>query len=816
MKKILLLEPNYKNKYPPLGLMKIATYHREKGDVVKFAKGQLKPNDHFICDRIYISTLFTFEWEKTKQAISYALSLVNNPTAIYVGGILATLKPDWISQNFPKVNIINGLLNQRGKLGFNDDEKIDTLPPDYTILDQVKDEHEYRANAFFTYTTRGCGMNCSFCAVKKLEPQYIPRISIKEQINTIKEHYGNSHDLRNLLLMDNNVLKSPCLRQIVDEIKELGFAKGARYINPLTKKAVQRYVDFNQGLDANLLTQEKANMLGELELKPVRIAFDHILDENNYVTAITRCVTAGLRHFSNYLLYNTESGPSFKGHHYRPDTPEDLYNRLIININLQEQLNSAIHQEDKITIYSFPMKYAPLDLPHRKFIGSNWNAKYLRAIQVMLTPTQGKGISGRKFFNASFGENIDEFKMFLAMPEHILFARGHFVETKANETPQQYKLRHENWQLKRQFQLEWISLYNQLPEREQFIQTISNNQFDIDIYNTLDNMEHKQIFLYYLTSSRLLDFLQQVTEDEKNNITKFLQENKAISKLLRQYIKEKCPSYKRLAGYMRLGDTKIKDTLKHLIIPSCLKTRKYDWITEIHLPLEKVLYELNLSFEKIYDKMPECEKYIEITNCKNKFKAFSLLQHPLHKKAVILNYTPFQLLEFLSTVDSETDLLFLQNYLTIEAPYWIRYLAHYLYYSHSLSNTRLNTYVNLFGKYGVDELLRLWFEDLCKSNHLLEQLSKTFLTIGINYSDVNTLLALKEYVELDLFTKAELSSLYALVKTNQYDSIRNSLISRFEKFKELSLNQISEDITSNSLKNITEEYLNQFYERFLS
>jgi hypothetical protein len=34
-RKILLIEPNYKNKYPPIGLMKIATYHRNLGDDVK-------------------------------------------------------------------------------------------------------------------------------------------------------------------------------------------------------------------------------------------------------------------------------------------------------------------------------------------------------------------------------------------------------------------------------------------------------------------------------------------------------------------------------------------------------------------------------------------------------------------------------------------------------------------------------------------------------------------------------------------------------------------------------------------------------------
>jgi hypothetical protein len=42
MRNILLIEPNYKNKYPPLGLMKISTYHRMLGDKVTFFKGEMK------------------------------------------------------------------------------------------------------------------------------------------------------------------------------------------------------------------------------------------------------------------------------------------------------------------------------------------------------------------------------------------------------------------------------------------------------------------------------------------------------------------------------------------------------------------------------------------------------------------------------------------------------------------------------------------------------------------------------------------------------------------------------------------------------
>jgi hypothetical protein len=46
---VLLIEPNYKNKYPPIGLMKLATYHKMIGDKVCFFKGDISD---LICSNI--------------------------------------------------------------------------------------------------------------------------------------------------------------------------------------------------------------------------------------------------------------------------------------------------------------------------------------------------------------------------------------------------------------------------------------------------------------------------------------------------------------------------------------------------------------------------------------------------------------------------------------------------------------------------------------------------------------------------------------------------------------------------------------------
>ena len=49
-KKVLLIEPDYNNKFPPVALMKLATYYRNRGDWdVYFYKGDLKL---FVIERI--------------------------------------------------------------------------------------------------------------------------------------------------------------------------------------------------------------------------------------------------------------------------------------------------------------------------------------------------------------------------------------------------------------------------------------------------------------------------------------------------------------------------------------------------------------------------------------------------------------------------------------------------------------------------------------------------------------------------------------------------------------------------------------------
>lgn len=563
MADILLLEPGYSNKYPPIGLMKISYFHKYiHHDYVRFAKGKLPDAlSGKKWDRVYVTTLFTFEWPKTKEAIEYALSVVKDPSQVYTGGILATLMPELIEKTFPMIKNNTGLLDKKGTLGLEHEECIDRLTLDYGILDDIADEYVYPAHdAYFTYMTRGCGMKCAFCAVQTLEPEYYPYISITETIRRVDKQFGPKKDL---LLMDNNVLRSPRFDEIIDEIKALGFAKGATYINPKTGKKVQRFVDFNQGLDAFLLTPHKAERLGELAIRPARIAFDHIEDAEAYKTAIRRCAQSGITHMSNYLLYN---GVDFtgKGHSYHADTPEDLYERMHISMDLQEELIESTG--NKVAIFSFPMRYIPLEDLKRGFVGTHWNSKYLRALQRMLIPTQGKGVSSRSFFEADFGKTPEEFVRALAMPENHLGWRGDFIPRK-NESSNDIKIRKKVWDENQLYLKEWNRLFDLLGDsRDAFIDAIGDNNTTIDRFLSLTNMAHKKLFIHYFTMTTMLKAFS--IEDKENKeifINYITNEFPLMYQRLIRYISQSKISYSTIRGvYQAMGNRVIKDILSYI------------------------------------------------------------------------------------------------------------------------------------------------------------------------------------------------------------------------------------------------------------
>jgi hypothetical protein len=418
-KNILLIEPGYKNKYPPLGLMKIAQYHgpRGKRDRVRFIKGEDASVSGTAWDRIYITTLFSFEYPKIAQTIDFALKVANGHSdKIFVGGIAASLmqerfldEPRWHGIRF-----IRGLLNQAPAVSLQLDEfaeelysddrsgkPIEDLVPDYGILDQIAYRYPVR-DAYFTYTSRGCIRKCSFCGVPKLEGDQRDTDSLSGFVRAIDDLYGAKKDL---ILMDNNVVASPRFKEIIAEIRDLGFTKGAKIQRPQERVASQRRVDFNQGVDARILCKDKFFLreLSTIALRPLRIAFDHLGLKGPYEKAVRFAHEFGLSELSNYMLYNFH------------DSPADLFERMRLNVTLNEELG--------VRVWSFPMRYQPTNRPDRGHVGENWTRYQLRSMQIILQATHGVVSGAPDFFKRAFGDTVEDYTKILLMPHDYIFNR---------------------------------------------------------------------------------------------------------------------------------------------------------------------------------------------------------------------------------------------------------------------------------------------------------------------------------------------------------------------------------------------------------
>jgi hypothetical protein len=421
-KRILLLEPGYKNKYPPLGLMKIAQYHGPAGkrDHVTFAKGADPRLTTQPWDRIYITTLFSFEYQSIAETIDFAIDAVHGQSQrVFVGGIAASLMHDRFLQEsrWRGVRFIRGLLDgpPAKSLQLNpfdgdfyaDDvtgSPIEDLIPDYSILDQIEYKYPVR-DAYFAYASRGCIRKCHFCGVPKLEGAQRDATPLTEFVRGVNRMYGPRRDL---MLMDNNVVASARFKEIIAEIRDLGFIRGAKLKRDGERVASQRRVDFNQGVDARILCKDRMYLreLSSICLSPLRIAFDHLGLKTPYETAVRYAHEFGLNDLSNYMLYNFH------------DTPADLFERMYLNVRLNEELS--------IRIYSFPMRYQPTDLPVRSHVGPRWSRYSLRSVQLVLQATHGVVSGEPEFFKAAFGSTHEEFEDILTRPHHMIFNRQYY------------------------------------------------------------------------------------------------------------------------------------------------------------------------------------------------------------------------------------------------------------------------------------------------------------------------------------------------------------------------------------------------------
>jgi hypothetical protein len=340
--RVLLVEPKYYSQYPPLGLLKISAFHKSLKDTTQLVRGLQKVDKP---DVVYITSLFTWAWKPVHEAVRFYKGLFPD-VEVWLGGLYVSLLPEHAALSGAD-RIYGGIFR-----------KAEDLMPDYDLVPEW--------DGSMIFASRGCVNSCGFCAVPKLEG---PLNSIK---HSIKHLVWPKHS--RIIFFDNNILASPSWRTVFDELEEMGLK-----------------VDFNQGLDPALITDEVADRLSKLKIHLIRLGYD-IKSEGSIVKkAIERLNAAGIhgRRILVYALYNYV------------DDPESFFERV-----REILMWGAV---------CYPMRFEPLDgLEKNRHIASKWDAQRLEMVQKArrvlgcrgaFPPYEGlvKKFENARYFDQAFG-----------------------------------------------------------------------------------------------------------------------------------------------------------------------------------------------------------------------------------------------------------------------------------------------------------------------------------------------------------------------------------------------------------------------------
>ena len=112
--KLLLVEPEFPlavksrnhSHFLPIGLLKIGSYHRLRGDKVRLVRGLARCG--FTPDRVLVTSLFTYWSEHVHQAVAFYHEAYPN-AQIEIGGVYASLMPEDCKARSPFAIVRRGL-----------------------------------------------------------------------------------------------------------------------------------------------------------------------------------------------------------------------------------------------------------------------------------------------------------------------------------------------------------------------------------------------------------------------------------------------------------------------------------------------------------------------------------------------------------------------------------------------------------------------------------------------------------------------------------------------------------------------------------
>lgn len=210
--------------FPNLVLMKLSAWHKKQGDSVEWYEPLFSGH----LDKIYMSKVFSFTSE-------YPYFVDADEIVKGGSGYCISLGTDG-KERFDKSKDI--------ELPY----EIEHIMPDYSIYEIT--------DTAFGFMSRGCPRGCDFCIVKDKAGE--GRCSHK--VADLAEFWSGQKYIK---LLDPNTLACYEWKDILTQLAE--------------SKA---YVDFNQGVDIRMMTEEKAEYLKRVKVQGIHFAFDRYQDKD--------------------------------------------------------------------------------------------------------------------------------------------------------------------------------------------------------------------------------------------------------------------------------------------------------------------------------------------------------------------------------------------------------------------------------------------------------------------------------------------------------------------------------------------------------
>lgn len=244
------------HNFPNIPLMKLSAWHKQKGDTVEWYEPLFHSKGEPF-DKAYASKVFSFtpdyEYfvnanEVIKGGSGYCIELKDGKE-IYDIKRDGRLKPE-----------------------------IEHIYPDYSLYPELTKDTAYG------YMSRGCPRGCGFCHVGEKEGKQAYKVA------DLSEFWRGQKYIK---LLDPNPTACKEWRDIFGQLAESG-----------------AWVDFTQGLDIRLMTEEKITELMKIKAKQIHFAWDRYDDKEKIIPKLKmfkECTGYDYRKLTVYILCNFDT-----------------------------------------------------------------------------------------------------------------------------------------------------------------------------------------------------------------------------------------------------------------------------------------------------------------------------------------------------------------------------------------------------------------------------------------------------------------------------------------------------------------------------